>query len=744
MDFKNLTRVLGTFALLAAACGDDAATGPGGANCQGAKCDNAADDDNDGPAKTCGELIQDKSGRELNVADIKGLDDPIAKAILSSDAERCPMSVADIVEVLKDSGCTGHGSALVSERAQLLRTFTDYRSVTQMECGDQSVFLHYPITFPEVGEVLVDDAGQLILDDNGKPQLTGEIDANRLKEKLDHTFPAIMAEDVNGVFNYYQSKNHVNRVCTPRGGFNEDLDISIADAASCKNTLDCDFQAGETCVQRPDELGVVADFRYFGDSMDFVALPDRDETIEAMAEALKGPVTTEADIEHSLDVERNCAVCHPNGGLTMRELKSPWVHWDFGSAHFTSPKAKELISTAEDIMGRSNNGLSFEGTVDNGNRSFVKSRVELSLKTISEESEGSRTIGTAELLRPLFCTDEFNILTSGGSPGRDLTSANFRRAVLDERISPSGASISTSHEAYLAHIEERDWQLWGFNIGPFAGMLPQIPRETLGTLTFIHPPEIQMDYANALKSAGVIDDELITDTMLVDFTRAVFSEERCALVEVADRIDPSVYLDGDQASDDTPARLRDALISELGKESNQPAADFLALLQDEGTTARAKSDFTEPFMEACKGRGEAILGDYLDYIAQVRKRAADQDTGMGNSNPAFLMFRFPFANGFMMPDAMAQGYELGTRFDPETCELITNYPGEMPVVDEPEDPPAPQPEPDGGPGELSCDVRGCAFDAGASCQCDAQCAEFGDCCDFGSDARHDGPAQSCE
>ena len=744
MDFKNLTRVFGAVALLAAACGDDEASGPGGANCQGAKCDNAADDDNDGPARTCGELIKDRSGNGLKVDDIKGLDDPIAKAILSSDAERCPMSVADIVEVLKDAGCSGHGSALVSERSQLLQTFTDYRSVTQMECGGQSVFLHYPITLPEVGEVLTDDEGQLILDDNGKPQLTGEIDANRLAEKLDHTFPAIMAEDVNGVFNYYQSKNQVNRVCTPRGGFNEDLDISIADAASCDNTLDCDFQAGETCVQRPDDLGVVADFRYFGDSMDFVALPDRDKMIEEMAEVLKGPVTTEADVEHSLDVERNCAVCHPNGGLTMRELKSPWVHWDFGSAHFTSPKASELISSASDVMGSRNSGLSFEGTVDNGNRNFVKARVEQSLKMIAEESEGSRTLGTGELLRPLFCTDEFNILTSGSSPGRDLTSANFRRAVLDERITPSGASISTSHEAYLAHIEERDWQLWGFNIGPFAGKLPAIPRETLGTLTFIHAPEIQMDYADALESAGIIDDELITDAMLVDFTRAVFSEERCDLVEVVDRIDPSVYIDGDQPRENAPKLLRDAIIDELASESGQPAADFLALLQDENTQSRAKSDFTEPFIAACKARGDAILGDYLDYVAQVRKRAAHQETGMSHSNPAFMMFRFPFANGFMMPDAMSQPFEHGTRFDPETCELITNYPGEAPVVDEPEDPPAPQPDPDGDPGDLSCDVRGCTFDQGASCQCDAQCKEFDDCCDFGLEARHDGPSQACE
>jgi hypothetical protein len=97
----------------------------------------------------------------------------------------------------------------------------------------------------------------------------------------------------------------------------------------------------------------------------------------------------------------------------------------------------------------------------------------------------------------------------------------------------------------------------------------------------------------------------------------------------------------------------------------------------------------------------------------------------------------------MMPEAMAQPFEHGLRLDPETCTLINHYPGVAPVVDEPEEPPAPQPEEGGdGPGDLSCATRGCDFSPGAACQCDAACASANDCCDFDGSA-DDGPSSSC-
>ncbi|MEM6989091.1 MAG: hypothetical protein AAF721_01295 [Myxococcota bacterium] len=719
-------------ALSGLACAADGdGMGSEGANCQGAKCDNAAEDPEDGPARTCESLVTDKSGKGLSASDIFGLEDPIAKAVLGADLERCPMSVADIVERLRDANCKNTKSTFVSERSQLLGVFTDYRSVTQLECGGRDVFLHYPIRATDVKEISVGE--------DGKPKLGDKISAERLVATLDHTFPAIMAQDENGVFNYYQSSSKIERVCAPRAAL-EQVDGLSEDLPKCETTEQCGD--GEECMALPDEKGIVADFRFFGSSMDFVALPDRDKTIEAMANALPGPVISEADIEHSLDIERNCAVCHPGGGLTMRELESPWVHWEAGG-HFSSPQTSELVDAAPDILGSKGNGLSFEGTVDSGNSAFNSARVDLAMKTIANESAGSRTITTGTLLRPLFCTDEFNILTTGGSPGNDFRSMEFRHAVLDSDISGFGDSIDASHEEFLARIEEQDWKLWGFSVGPFGGLLSalgkELPRETQGTMTFIHRATIDHDYQQKLVNAGVIDSEFVADVLSLDFTRSVYSEERCGLVSVVDQIDPSELVGADgKAAPGAPDKLREALVGALQAKGSMSAAekDFLEDLQTDGTDPEKE---VSAFMETCRARPASdLLKDYLDYVAQVRKRGAHQETSMSVSESGFLHFRFPGMNGFAMADAMAQAFVHGLRFDPATCELINHYPGDAPVVDDPEPPEVPT-----AAGELSCFARGCAFDAGASCQCDAACVGAGDCCDF-EETKHDGPSPHCE
>lgn len=727
MKYKTLGQL--AFLLAAISCGgeDDGIEG-GGPECNGAKCDNAGEDDEDGPAVACAQLVEDFSGGRA-VEEIMANDDPIAQLVLSSGAANCPMSVADIVEQLKAEGCSSHGSQFVSERSQLLGTFTDYRSVTELKCDGKIVFLHYPILASDVKDIELTEDG---------PRLAAAVNEEKLRATLDHTFPAIIAEAQSGVFNYYQSRSHVNRVCTPRGGFSSEEGGFPADAESCERTEDC--EDGQECLQAPGEHGVAADFRFFGDSMDFVNLPEREATLTAMANALPGPVTTEADIEHSLDIERNCAVCHPGGGVTMRELKSPWVHWEAVS-HFSSPQTEELISKASDILGSHLDGFDMQRTVERENGDFLDARIRLSFEMVAQESAGSRTLTTGEILRPLFCTDEFNILTTGSRPGVDLTSIGFRDTVLDRRIAPFGSVASTTHEKFQAELAKREWQLWGFGAGPFAGKLPAIPRETLGTLTFLHRSDIDQQYIDKLIDQEIIDDELLADALAVDFTQGVYSTERCQLVEVLDRVDPSVFLDAAGPKPNAGRLLREALVAALdGNASAGAEADFLANLQTDGTDAKA---LAKDFVDVCKTRdADALLVDFVDYLGQTRKRAAHPDEAVNVGEGGFLMFRFPGFNGFGMSEAMAQPYVEGRRFDPVTCELINHYPGLVSEPEpDPEPPPAPQPD-DDGPGDLSCAERGCAFDPGANCQCDDACVGAGDCCDFDGDT-HDGPSAAC-
>jgi hypothetical protein len=203
------------------------------------------------------------------------------------------------------------------------------------------------------------------------------------------------------------------------------------------------------------------------------------------------------------------------------------------------------------------------------------------------------------------------------------------------------------------------------------------PRETLGTLTFIERANIDEVYETQLFARGIINNEFIFDVLSIDFTRAVFSEERCALLSVVDRVDPGVFIDAGAPREGAPQLLRDAVIGVLQPEPGPQSgaeADFLANLVETGTDPRPR---VQQFINVCKARpGGEMLDDYLTYLAQVPKRAAHQATAMSLGEAAFLMFRFPGANGFMMPEAMGQSFQPGLRFDPDTCALIDHYPGE--------------------------------------------------------------------
>ena len=111
------------------------------------------------------------------------------------------------------------------------------------------------------------------------------------------------------------------------------------------------------------------------------------------------------------------------------------------------------------------------------------------------------------------------------------------------------------------------------------------------------------------------------------------------------------------------------------KGSLDPAErDLLANLQEDGTSP---DDLLSPFSEACEsrsGRGDTndLLADYVAYVAQVRKRAADREAGKEANDPSFMQFRFPGVAGFSFPVDDVPSQE-GLRFHPQTCEMTTEY-----------------------------------------------------------------------
>ncbi|MBS1124136.1 MAG: hypothetical protein H6Q90_6364, partial [Deltaproteobacteria bacterium] len=130
--------------------------------------------------------------------------------------------------------------------------------------------------------------------------------------------------------------------------------------------------------------------------------------------------------------DRRCANCHVGGGLVMKELESPWLHWNISN---DLPGADDLIK-AHPILGSSFSATSLENEVKASAETVNKLAVKL--RKASGDVRG--------LLRPLFCSPELNITA------QHVTAPEVPEAlVLDNRFS-GGLSFPYDAVAYQAQL----------------------------------------------------------------------------------------------------------------------------------------------------------------------------------------------------------------------------------------------------------------------------------------------------
>ena len=325
---------------------------------------------------------------------------------------------------------------------------------------------------------------------------------------------------------------------------------------------------------------------------------------------------------------RRCGGCHTGGGLIMKELNTPWLHWE---GHMDTPGAADTVMKHEDL-GTKQSGAEFEGLVKTANKAWNPTRL-----AFMQES------GTpADVLRPLFCSTEVNLDNGadfespvGGGPGGDQLSRLPIDSLLDPRLRSSG-SISVTFEDYDARIKAN-----GQTVGGVPGAI-----DTVFDYVFVERADADLDYVDKLKAAGIIDDELMKDILLVDFTRPVFSEDRCKLLEALPQI-PNADLN--------PTSIREGLISNLGTPAaGSPAADLLANLQATG----GHDDKLNAFTAACTALGSAGVLENATTITSL------------NRDIARSMQVFEFES--TMPDDNLDVAD-GTRLHPTTCELTTDF-----------------------------------------------------------------------
>ena len=323
-----------------------------------------------------------------------------------------------------------------------------------------------------------------------------------------------------------------------------------------------------------------------------------------------------------------CQGCHTGGGPIMKELDTPWMHWE---GHEPVPGAGDLVD-AHDDLGKKQTGSNMEGLTESGIKKWNKTRVEL-LKASGD---------TSRLLEPLFCTMEVNVDNGADFADRDLANVNFD-FLLDPQFGKSFGGIPVNNDDYKALRDEFEQFV---DVGGDKAQDKE-GKELRDTLFIFAYPErgfADHDYVQKLKDAGVIDDEFVKDVLTVDFTRPIWSEGRCALLEFAPEVEEI-----------TPDTLRDGFLAKLdGAEEGTLAAELKANLEEK-ENKDAQMAKVDAFITACKARDKREFLEDAMFIVTARRDQARE----------LPVFEFDAS----LPKS-TMSVDPGVHFDSVTCELV--------------------------------------------------------------------------
>jgi hypothetical protein len=225
---------------------------------------------------------------------------------------------------------------------------------------------------------------------------------------------------------------------------------------------------------------------------------------------------------------------------------------------------------------------------------------------------------------------------------------------------------------------------------------------------------------------------------MIDFTRQVFSDERCDLLEFAPEL---------ATADRNPESIRNGFLDNLpAVEDGTPAAQLRAHLQARADgNAFDHNGAMERFLDACQDRQsndqfastdpdlESLLGASELVIDALKLRSqgvklGTTDGNRDNADGSAIHARdvFEFADTFprdgirvvanaSLSNPLAVHPE--ARLSPVDCLLVDEF---VAIAA----PAGPNPTPTG-----SCPAACGEFVNGADCQCDDGCGDFGNCCE---------------
>lgn len=375
---------------------------------------------------------------------------------------------------------------------------------------------------------------------------------------------------------------------------------------------------------------------YFGDSRDMIAEGAKDEIL--------------------------CARCHTSGGLVMREKAMPWPHWGSEFGGRLLPGQAQLREQFPVLPPHpwGGAGQGTEDLVHGNNALWAEARID------HLREDGT----TRALLEPLFCGTDFNLVSEGyrgsftngssfdvrcppGEPACGFDGVSTQLFVPEAQLLTSRRSFAM--ESYFEAVAENGQRM----LESFPDGLQLVHDDGVPVFEspfgVMYPVPAHVDNLHiwSLVEEGLLDRDFVVDTLMIDFTRPVFSAARCGMLDLVPELGPGV----------TPDKLRAAMTDILASTDQTTRSPhesaYLNALRDVAD-AGEHAETLENFLLACGQRvgsdNDAFTRDVLAYVSLLRDKIRHVPMMRGPEN-------LPVDDQVVDPTA---------HFDPVSCELVTD------------------------------------------------------------------------
>jgi hypothetical protein len=314
--------------------------------------------------------------------------------------------------------------------------------------------------------------------------------------------------------------------------------------------------------------------------------------------------------------ERNgtCMQCHINGAPIMKELLRPWNNWnslDFPVNYLNlSFPGSWSVATDSRIDGRLQGGEDLEGLIVAPISDF--NRIKISQRTQTDtngqpvkDSNGlQKVIDGQALLKPLFATTEFNIISAdrihsglhpfpkvtinGPSKNVKIPNSFFLNANLisgDTPLNYKGLKIRDSQTfSNIAELTPDEYK--DLVIQSQVTLGGRKPGDTVFAWLVPEPSHIDNDLVDRLMQQGVVTPEFVAAVMAIDLETPILSEKRQKLLDLIPNEFRFKPLNGADplTTKRHPDELTQTVISKLeslSPLSSSPEGEFLTILKSD-------------------------------------------------------------------------------------------------------------------------------------------------------------------